>query len=463
MSEIDYELNRELFTQSRPAPTSESEFATYQSIPLLADVLGSHRYLRSLHVLSSEILSELIDLGSPATKVMKSRRADHEYHLAVILHSAAHVASNWPNMRNFAVPRDGNVYSRPRYGHLQRHSMRRLSSLLTGKDGKHFDSERVPGALFDCRMGFHHRNDPKKGVVTRLIPNRRILDRMTKAGLVFTGHPHENRESFDPTRHVVTIDKRPIERDLRPEEQVIPWLNEKLAATTVTLALPDFPAFTSGYDFDMGHHRLSLWSTQLTRMFKGDDHSGGRLFGHAVQNMPSSLRRHLLIDGEPTCEWDYQSMQPNLAYSIVGAVCPEGDAYKVPGYLYWENRPKFKALFPTAIGCDADTNPVAAFAAKVHRDTGSWMEPGKASQMDRDFWRYHHQIQRFRASEGWRQLQYLESEICLKVLKYLKDWDVVCIPIFDSFIVQKRHEELLKEAMRWAVADLSSPPGIKPN
>ncbi|CAA0090892.1 Uncharacterised protein [Starkeya nomas] len=58
---------------------------------------------------------------------------------------------------------------------------------------------------------------------------------------------------------------------------------------------------------------------------------GGRLFGGFWQNLPSSRRRGIRINGEPVAELDYGQMAVRLAYATVGATPPEDDMYALPG------------------------------------------------------------------------------------------------------------------------------------
>jgi hypothetical protein len=58
------------------------------------------------------------------------------------------------------------------------------------------------------------------------------------------------------------------------------------------------------------------------RVFNGDLRHGGRGYGPWWQNVPSTLRPKLLINGEPTVELDFACCQPRLMFACVGLPDP---------------------------------------------------------------------------------------------------------------------------------------------
>ena len=69
-------------------------------------------------------------------------------------------------------------------------------------------------------------------------------------------------------------------------------------------------------------------------------------------------------------------------------------------------------------------------------------------KMFEKFWEKHHQVYHLLFKDKiWKKLQYIESNIALKILSTLYEKNIIAIPIHDSFIVQKRYEKELLNAM----------------
>jgi hypothetical protein len=66
---------------------------------------------------------------------------------------------------------------------------------------------------------------------------------------------------------------------------------------------------------------------ELTRKFKFDYNSGGRLYCIA-QNLSKDARRTLAINGNPTVELDFKSLHPTMLYHLAQLEAPE-DCYQI--------------------------------------------------------------------------------------------------------------------------------------
>ena len=72
----------------------------------------------------------------------------------------------------------------------------------------------------------------------------------------------------------------------------------------------------------------------------------------------------------------------------------------------------------------------------------------EAEKMFEKFWEKHHQVYHLLFKDKiWKKLQYIESNIALNILSTLYEKNIIAIPIHDSFIVQKRYEKELLNAM----------------
>ena len=105
----------------------------------------------------------------------------------------------------------------------------------------------------------------------------------------------------------------PIDRQLLDDEVVLPDLNIALNKQRLHCQLETYAEYENLYDFNQGKPKPSLGGNrQLYRQFSEEDGRAGRLYGHWVQSLPGWVRRNLTIDGKPTVELDYSSMQLEL-------------------------------------------------------------------------------------------------------------------------------------------------------
>lgn len=87
---------------------------------------------------------------------------------------------------------------------------------------------------------------------------------------------------------------------------------------------------------------VDLTPRSLYRVFNDDSwDKGGRYYGPAYQQIPSKLRKHYYLDGEPTVELDFKCLHPSILYAEAGEVIPE-DCYHIPGYDRELYRPLIK-------------------------------------------------------------------------------------------------------------------------
>ena len=81
----------------------------------------------------------------------------------------------------------------------------------------------------------------------------------------------------------------------------------------------------------------------------------------------------------------------------------------------------------------------------------------KAQILFDQFWERHAAVKPLLFKDQiWKQLQYLDSTIALRVLERLVRQNITCIPIHDSFIVQSRYKNDLKITMHEAFQSVFS-------
>jgi hypothetical protein len=187
---------------------------------------------------------------------------------------------------------------------------------------------------------------------------------------------------------------------------------------------------------------VDLRARQLRRVFTlGRFDSGGRLFGGFWENLPKPARlQGLRIDGEPVVGLDYSQTNPLLAYHVAEAVPPAADAYTLQGLEKCRDGVKkvFNAmlfkhpvnqfpkgsrkLFPQRIKCEHVTEAIL-LRHPMLKDVLSSPETG-------------------------HRLQFLESEIMMRVLRECQKRNIVALPVFDCVVVKASVEDAVRKIMR---------------
>jgi hypothetical protein len=321
---------------------------------------------------------------------------------------------------------------------------------------------------------------------TALHAQKRLSDELVQAGLIFYGCPYPKVGKGRPKLGFLRLNERPTEepewvdnkrkefgksskrldRPANELERCIPRLTKLLRKSAIKLELPDYESYKKTvYESDIEgiwYSNIYPYSDMFYRVFNENDQSSGRIYGHHLQSVKSELRRFITIGGELTCEIDYSAMQLCLAYSLLGLKAPPGDPYMIdaPG----GSRAVFKRIFTVGIGSKATGNPARTLSQKGKQGKHKRVPYDQAKALDTAFWKHHHQIDEFRCSEAWKRLQFVESEIALRVITSLLDQKIAVLPIHDGFRVAKRHEAALMTAMIEAVSKLSTPPvpSLKP-
>ena len=394
---------------------------------------------------------------------IKIKRKDLDSALQYLVHSFAHVASTPSKYRYVSLSLNRNYYYgvKAQFNMLSHNHIQMAVELLErcACNGNESFVNKITGS-----------RDPalKTGLRTRLELSKAFLNLLTIEGLVFPGHPYglkknAKRGSSKPLLQIKLEDSqgaepttKPLDRTLNSDEEVLVPLNEKLQSLKVDFSLPNYSVYQDNWNFKTGQSKLRHMSgTELTRQFKSQDGNGGRLYGHWVQQCPSGLRPYITFNGKETIELDYGSMQLFLLYGLAGCVPPDNDLYEFPRV----DRGWMKAVLTRSVGANTRDEAIASLRAEMAA-TSSKLLPRAAEFFDL-FWERHKDVYRLLfKGETWAKLQYLDSTIALRVLKLLMSNNIVCIPIHDSFIVQKQHEVELRTAMQTAFKSLF--PKIEP-
>jgi hypothetical protein len=206
----------------------------------------------------------------------------------------------------------------------------------------------------------------------------------------------------------------------------------------------DLNAWLAGADitFDPAAYDrpVNVQLRQLRRIFTlGRFDRGGRLFGGFWENLPKPVRlQGIRIDGQPVLGLDYSQTNPILAYHVAEASPPAGDAYVLHGFE--EYREGVKQVFNAMLNHPLEKLPKGT--RKLFPRTISF-ESLSAAILER------HPMLRgvLSSAEIGHQLQYLESEIMMRVLRSCRRRNIVALPVFDCVVVKASAEDIVTEIM----------------
>jgi len=446
------------------------------SIPLLLSIAGRKGYKTRLKMAAEELYELLYTANSVA--LSRRPRQTHLTVLEFLLHSLAHVASipvtsSGSRQRFVAISRTARDFVEgANYGHISYAAFIKLVDALEA-----YDPEGTGGSWLEVKPAYHNRKTGK-GRRTRIKASPVFCDWMVKHDLIFPWHPQgstAHHSQCKATKALLwvssqdnaeeTTKAKPLNRQLLDDERVLPSLNITLNKQQVKCRLDTYADYEKLYDFRQGRPKHSLGGNRmLFRQFSLKDGRGGRLYGHWVQSLPAWCRQYLTIDGEPTAELDYSSMQLALLYAIEGVPLPrDEDLYALPcmtsgGPDASAIREDMKLVLTRSVGNPTREKSIVSLKNAL-RDQNR--RTASADKLYDDFWKHHLDVCPHTLSAGeasWPKLQNLESRIALRVLSKLLEEGIAAIPIHDSFIVKERDAARTERAMRDAFAELC--PGV---
>lgn len=210
-------------------------------------------------------------------------------------------------------------------------------------------------------------------------------------------------------------------------------------------------------DEDWVPRPLNIANIWIHRVFsRGCFTKGGRHYGPWWQQIPKDFRKYILIDGQPTCEIDFSGLHPRIMYASSGLPIPDGDLYDLRlsdkdtvldpnGSNYKEKRKIIKKYINSKIN---DEKGRFRLSKDEYKTLGL-----NAAQLRNRMLKKHPILKDYLKTGCGLDFQYLDSEMAEAVMLKLMAQEIVCLPMFDSFIVQNQFEEELKQAMMEAFAE----------
>ena len=228
--------------------------------------------------------------------------------------------------------------------------------------------------------------------------------------------------------------------------------------------------------------RIKLLSKNVYRVFNNRRwDNGGRFYGAWWIGCPSELRKYITLDGDPTVELDYSAIHIHLLYAQKGinyAVKKE-DAYTLEGGLADKelDREFNKLIMLTALNAETETKARDSVYDELRKDkklkkynlTDKYDFPLTTKKTPKGPKRNHKEpilrkllllkekhapiADMIASGEGIR-LQYLDSCIIEKLIKFAVHTNISILTVHDSVICQTKHADTIKDKMWYYFTEL---------
>ena len=205
------------------------------------------------------------------------------------------------------------------------------------------------------------------------------------------------------------------------------------------------------------------------RIFNNDFKHGGRFYGAWWLQIPSELRKHILINKNKTVEKDYSSLIIHQLYSKEGLNYYEENSYSNDPYILMgvpsSERKINKIIIQISLNCRDIDNLNYALIKEFKKGSLKGNKPKKKEIIRRlnIFREMNPKISKYIYSNCAAEFQFNDSEIARFIIKKCMYRLIPVLCIHDSFIVEYTHSNFIIDAMNSAteVAGLTSIPLIK--
>lgn len=309
-------------------------------------------------------------------------------------------------------------------------SRRKLDYSINTREHKIFLTYKLFVPLLDdlLKLGYIELEKGKwLGIRTRIKATETLLNRCTAWDVA-----HVHRADDVPEETIILKDEEDKFIEYIDTNLTTMWrkhlavINAKLEAASITV--PGLKVDTS--------------SKRLYRVFNdGSWLKGGRFYGGfwmGLKQRDVPMRQTIQIDGEWCCELDFKATHATMMYNKLGLEAP-ADCYAVPGF----DRQTIKKAFLVLFNCEGRDATLNAMRHKKHiKNSQAVLTAIEAAHAEILPYFYQREI--------GLQLQQLDALVASEVMNSLYKSDIVCLPVHDSFIVQKVHEEELRKTMtKW--------------
>jgi len=204
---------------------------------------------------------------------------------------------------------------------------------------------------------------------------------------------------------------------------------------------------------------LRLSNKSVYRVFNnGSMEQGGRYYKAWWISAPSTIRKYITIQGDPTVELDFSAMHVHLLYAVKGVnyADKKEDAYTLASGAHTLANPKDdralnKLILLTAFNAKSSESAASA----VYDDLRTEGKLYRYSIQNHDrinaklslLKQKHPVISDMIADDYGLKLQYYDSNVIERVIDHFTAIGIPVLTVHDSVICQAQHEELVRNVM----------------
>ena len=172
------------------------------------------------------------------------------------------------------------------------------------------------------------------------------------------------------------------------------------------------------------------------------------MFGGFWQELKKEHRKNIIINDEETVSLDYSQMGPRILYGLCGIRPTTQDCYRIPNYDRYRNG--IKKVFNAMTFANKQMKRFPKGVKQMFKEDIRFQEVSDAIQ------RYHSGIaHKFYVGIG-HYLQYLESQVLIKVLLGLKELGIHALPIHDAVVVGRAWMDMSRQLMEQVFLDMTN-------
>ena len=193
---------------------------------------------------------------------------------------------------------------------------------------------------------------------------------------------------------------------------------------------------------------LDCWLHRVFNNRRFDN--GGRFYGAEYQSLNKGARKMILINNNPVVEIDYKALHPRMIYHLQGIDYSDDPYTEICNTL--QLRKPIKKMMQIMINAESELVAIRAFNKYLQDKPGvkkllslnglsAYCLMNKINQK-------HSRIATYFNSGMGVYLQFRDSRIAERILKYFTKREIVCLCVHDSFIVDKKYLDELSEVMK---------------
>ena len=319
--------------------------------------------------------------------------------------------------------------------------------------------------------------------VTRIWPLEPLIDYFKAAAFSeFLIDIHSDKECIVLTKKVISFnaDEKEIKStiEVEYEDKKVPFdiasaredlrsYNALLRETQIDIGSEQSPLVTREY-FNRKEKRFETRRVSLRHdnkfvrriFYRKKWNLGGRYHGGWWQQIPSELRKDILINDQYTVEVDYSGFHVSIAYGLEGLQPPQ-DPYTL-GVLFnpltaEQQRGDVKLLALTAINAKDRKSTYSAFRDEKNREQRHLPADQKIKYTNRlleqlldQFVEENRAIEHYICADKGVELMAIDGRITTRIIDHFTRKNVPILTVHDSYVIQSEHEAALMKQMEYA-------------